>query len=88
MLSGAEEGAQGAPFESYKLAAVRLAEAVRLASRGNDSENDLVLELSSAVNLFLRESGGMPGSRGREGMSQRPYDSSGSMWDWEWGRHE
>ena len=46
MLSGAEEGAQGAPFESYKLAAVRLAEAVRLASRGNDSENDLVLELS------------------------------------------
>jgi hypothetical protein len=29
MLSGAEEGAQGAPFESYKLAAVRLAEAVR-----------------------------------------------------------
>ena len=57
MLSGAEEGAQGAPFESYKLAAVRLAEAVRLASRGNDSENDMVLELSSAVNLFLRESG-------------------------------
>ena len=48
MLSGAEEGAQGAPFESYKLAAVRLAEAVRLASRGNDSENDLVLELSGA----------------------------------------
>ena len=39
ILSGAEEGAQGAPFESYKLAAVRLAEAVRLASRGNDSEN-------------------------------------------------
>ena len=36
MLSGAEEGAQGAPFESYKLAAVRLAEAVRLASRDND----------------------------------------------------
>ena len=57
MLSGAEEGAQGAPFESYKLAAVRLAEAVRLASRGNDSENDLVLELSGAVNRFLRESG-------------------------------
>mgnify|MGYP001215272738 FL=1 len=46
MLSGAEEGAQGAPFESYKLAAVRLAEAVRLASRGNDGENDMVLELS------------------------------------------
>ena len=39
MLSGVEEGAQGAPFESYKLAAVRLAEAVRLASRDNDSEN-------------------------------------------------
>ena len=57
MLSGAEEGAQGAPFESYKLAAVRLAEAVRLASRGNDSENDMVLELSGAVNLFLRETG-------------------------------
>ena len=58
MLSGAEEGAQGAPFESYKLAAVRLlAEAVRLASRDNDSENDLVLELSGAVNVFLRESG-------------------------------
>ena len=56
MLSGADEGAQGAPFESYKLAAVRLAEAVRLASRGNDSENDLVLELSGAVNIFLRES--------------------------------
>ena len=56
MLSGAEEGAQGAPFESYKLAAVRLAEAVRLASRDNDSENDLVLELSGAVNVFLRES--------------------------------
>ena len=55
MLSGAEEGAQGAPFESYKLAAVRLAEAVRLASRGNDSENDLVLELSGTVNRFLRE---------------------------------
>ena len=34
-------------------------EAVRLASRGNDSENDLVLELSSAVNLFLRESGAL-----------------------------
>ena len=46
MLSGAEEGAQGAPFESYKLAAVRLAEAVRLASLGNDSENDLASELS------------------------------------------
>ena len=57
MLSGAEEGAQGAPFESYKLAAVRLAEAVRLASRGNDSENDMVLELSGAVNQFLRETG-------------------------------
>ena len=57
MLSGAEEGAQGAPFESYKLAAVRLAEAVRLASRGDDSENDMVLELSGAVNLFLRETG-------------------------------
>ena len=56
ILSGAEEGAQGAPFESYKLAAVRLAEAVRLASRDNDSENDLVLELSGAVNVFLRES--------------------------------
>ena len=27
----------------------------------------------------------MPGPYGREGMSQRPYDSSGSMWDWEWG---
>ena len=57
MLSGAEEGAQGAPYESYKLAAVRLAEAVRLASRGDDSENDMVLELSGAVNLFLRETG-------------------------------
>ena len=61
MLSGAEEGAQGAPFGSYKLAAVRLAEAVRLASRARqrttDSENDLVLELSGAVNRFLRESG-------------------------------
>ena len=28
---------------------MRLAEAVRLASRGNDSENDLVLELSGAA---------------------------------------
>ena len=57
MLSGAEEGAQGAPFESYKLAAVRLAEAVRLASLGNDSENVLASELSGAINIFLRESG-------------------------------
>ena len=60
MLSGAEEGAQGAPFESYKLAAVRLAEAVRLASRGDDSENDMVLELSGATYervCFAREHG-------------------------------
>ena len=62
MLSGAEEGAQGAPYESYKLAAVRLAEAVRLASRGNDSENDLVLELSGAVNVFLLTPTGSNGS--------------------------